>query len=98
MHMCDAGGDDAAGALRRHRITAERADGGKQQRHCAHDSSDGKAAAVGGRVAGHDHVADAVCQLEVRIVSVGTGQTQLHHHNLHKCFLKNLKQNKTAAR
>jgi hypothetical protein len=46
----------------------------------------------------HEHVVDAVFQLEVRIVSVGTGQTQLHHHNLRKRFLKNLKQNKTAAR
>jgi hypothetical protein len=36
-------------------------------------------------------------QLEVRIVCVGTGQTQLRHHNGHKRFFERFNQNKTAA-
>ena len=98
MHVFDAGGDDAVSALRSHMITAKRADDATQRRHGAHDLRGGEAVTVGEPVAGHEHVGYAVFQLEVCIVCVGAGQTQLRHHNRHKRFLEGLKQNKTAAR
>jgi hypothetical protein len=98
VNICNTGGDDSDGELLLRRIAAKPANGAEQRRHGAHDLRDRQAAAVRKPVASHEDIGDEVFQLEVRVVSAGRRQAQLHRHHLHKAFVKSLKHNKTAAR